>query len=214
MYDRTKTMVAKDDILSRVADLLESNPAETAAALSLASVDAYAKAHPPKLTAAARAIIKENYPDATDELISERAMSDYGTSLSITSSIVTAQVAMDYSPLSYVMDQLAADQALPSEKMQAAQAVATRAFEEIRAIGMSPFGAASMMIGMSSVLAQKDGASAYQLLRPLFEAALRGIGSERTPQMQKDIEAAALDAISKEMGISRTAVKRYLKGLQ
>lgn len=214
MHDRTQTMVAKDDILSRVADLLESSPAETAAALALASIDAYAKGHPPKMTTADRAIIKENYPDATDELIAERAMSDYGTSLSITSSIVTAQIAMDYSPMSYVMDQLTADQALPSEKMQAAQAAAARAFEEIRAGGMSPFGAASMMIGMSSALARKDGASAYQLLRPLFEAALRGIGSERTPQMQKDIDDAALEIISKQMGISRTAAKQYLNGVQ
>lgn len=212
MQDQTQTMVAKDDILERVADLLEMNPAETAAALALASVDAYAKGYPPKLTAAARETIKENYPDATDELIAERAMSDYGASLSITSSIIAAQIAMDYSPMSYVMDQLAADQALPAEKMDAAQAAVGRAFKEIRALGLTPFGAASMMIAISSSQAQKDGLSAYQLLRPLLEMALHGVSTERTPQMQKEIDEAALDFISRQMGISRVQAKQYLKG--
>lgn len=212
MHDKTHTMIVKDEILTRVADLIESSPAEAAGGLALASVDAFAKTYPAKLTAAVKKIIRKNYPDATDELIAERAMSDLGTSLSIASSIVTAQIAMDYSPLSYVMDQLASDEALPSEKMEEAQAAVVRAFEEVRAIGLTPFGAASMMITISAGLAREDGASAYQLLRPLLETAQHGLESERSPQMQKEIDDLALDAISKQLGISRAAAKQMLKG--
>lgn len=204
-------MKTANDILKRVADLLERDPTGTPTALALASVKAHAKSYPPKLTAAARNTIKANYPDATDDLIAERAMSDYGTSLSITSSIVAAQIAMDYSPMSYMEDQLTADQALPDENMDAAQAAVGRTYKEIRELGLTPFGAASMMIALASEMACEQGLSVYQLLRPLLETALDGVSTERTPQMQKDIDEAKLDLVSSCMNISRDQAKKYLK---
>lgn len=206
MTDKTQAMLIAEDILARVADLLSIYPAETAAALSLASTYAFAKIHPAKLTAANKKIIKQNYPLATEELMADRAMSELGMNLSISSSIIAAEIAMDYSPLSYVKDQFEADMAIPKERFAEAQNAVLKAYSEVRATGFSAFGTASMMIALAAVYAKKEGATKYQLMRPLLETAKNGLDEKLTAHS----DDAAIEALSRQMGISRAAVKRML----
>lgn len=209
MTDKTQAMLIAEDILARVADLLSIYPAETAAALSLASTYAFAKIHPAKLTAANKKIIKQNYPLATEELMADRAMSELGMNLSISTSIIAAEIALDYSPLSYVKDQFDADMALPKELFAEAQIAIQTAYTEVRSIGLSPFGAMSMLIALGSAFAKEDGATKYQLIRPLLETAKTGLEEKLTAHTAHS-DDAAIEALSRQMGISRAAVKRML----
>lgn len=212
MTDKTPAMLIAEEILARVADIFEECPEDVAAALALASVSAFAKIYPAKLTAKTKKIIKSNYPDATNELMADRAMTDLGTGQSISTSIISAQIAMDYSPLSFTKDQVDADMAMPPEELEQAQNVVLFAFESVVERGYSPFGAATMMIGIGSAMARDNGTSPFQLLRPLLETALEGIEEFMSPPTSLTAaEEEAVKAVSKQIGISRSALERILK---
>lgn len=213
MTQKTNAVDIKDEILERVADLFEEYPHDVAMALSLASVSAFAKIYPAKLTAGTKKIIKTNYPDATDDLMAERAISAAGAKSSICTSIISAQIAMDYSPLSCVKAQMDTDMALPPSGFEVAHKEVILAFKAVRAIGFSSFGAASMMIGLSAQMAKAEGAGPFELMRPLLETALSVFEDDKSPHRQAERDRAVMDAVCKEMCISQAEYKRLLKAV-
>lgn len=171
MTDESQAMHAKKEILSCTAGISGFEPRDIGIGMLLAALEIFAKSYPAKLSSLERGLIKENYPDATRELINERAMSNEGTMLCISALICAAQIPMDYSPHSNVKADVDFDMDLPQGLIEQSQLVVADVYQQLVELGLSPFGTATLMISLGSSMAKLDGVNGLQLLRPLLETA-------------------------------------------
>ena len=204
---------AKNLILERAEGITEVSKRDLGLGMILAALAVLTEIYPPKLTDNEISLIRENYPDATDELIKERAMSETGTKTAIEALIVAAQIAMDYSPLSNFKDQYDSDMALDREILDRSQKAVKAVFNEALENGLSPFGTASLIIGVTTIESTKAGLTCLQLLRPLLEMASERIEAEPSPEMATLTEDAALARLAQTLGISKAAAKKMVSGV-
>lgn len=197
-----------DEISNRIQDLSRNNEDNASMALSLVIIKLLNGAYPPNLSPGNVALIRGNYPEATQEDIDQRALSKPGlmTALSIFNQAST--IVMDYSPLTNCVEEQAIDLADNSKKLKA-MSIADKAYDDMIAVGYTPFGAMTTMLSMGLNRSKEDGTPGTKLVRPLIEfmeTALRPNEQER----QAD-EARMIDLLCKSMGISKAEAKRYIK---
>lgn len=196
-------------ITHRLEDLIQQAPEDTAISLITVALSIYAKIYPPTLGAKERSLIRENYPDATDKLIADRSMSETGVFMAVATASEMARIAIDYSPLSHVKVDMDRDMALGDQVVGAVAKHMGQAFTNSVGEGLSPFGAAATMILQAVMTGKGHGVSGFKLIRPLLDALT--IALDGYPmRSEAEVESAALDVISEQMGISRHEAKRYL----
>ncbi len=197
-------------ILERLSDVLPGDPLELGLALGSLSMTLIAKAHPGRLDAAAKQLIKENYPDATPALMKERALDEEGLETALALYRLLAVMALDYSPLGHVKPLIDQDTALGPDVSASATRLMADAFKKAQALGVSTFGAATTMILFATLEARRQGVSTYQIARPLLDGVSFALESPRPHRSDKEFEEVALKALCAQMGISKTEAKRYL----
>jgi len=210
MFGLPEATELKEEILERVEDIVEESPLEAALGMCLASLAILHDLYPAKLSATAVKQIKENYPDATDELIADRAMSEEGALIAISSNVIASQIAMDYSPLSHTKAHFDSDMKLSAESMRKAQHSVSQIFEELEGIGLSPFGAVAMVTTMAVQYGGARGLHGLQMVRPLLENIGQAM-ENHSPEFEKEIEERALEELAQHLGISKQAARNMLK---
>ncbi|ELG7182128.1 TPA: hypothetical protein ACP3ZG_001621 [Pseudomonas aeruginosa] len=213
MFGLPEATVLKEEILERVEDIVDENPVEAALGMCLASLAILHDLYPAKLSATAVKQIKENYPDATDELIADRAMSEEGALIAIRSNVIASQIAMDYSPLSHTKAHFDSDMKLSPESMRKAQHSVSLIFEELEGIGLSPFGAVAMVTTMAVQYGGARGLHGLQMVRPLLENIGQAL-ENLSPEFKKMMDDRALEAVAQQLGISKQAAKNMVKGVR
>lgn len=200
----------KLEVLKRVHDLAASDRTSTAVALVDAALTLLAQQFPAELNDEGRKLVQENYPPATNELISERAMSDEGVALALAAGVQMAQIAIDYSPLSNAKREMDGDFKLPRDVMQPVVLASEDVIVKARNAGLSDFGTAALMIHLAAHRALEHGVSPLKVARPLLEALGKVLDSDRELSSE-DVEERAIAALREQMGISREVAKRYIK---
>jgi hypothetical protein len=197
-------------IASRLAAFLKEDPDGTAIALCDLALATLARSHPAKLTPAAKKKILDNYPEATDALIAERAMDDEGVITALAMLNLMGKIALDYSVSSHVKNEMSRDERFSGYCAATLGPGLELAFDEAVDAGVTPFGVACTTILLAVVKATGRGVSAVKLARPLLDAmglALAG-GSERS---EKEIEDEAVALVAAQMGVSTAVAKGYLR---
>lgn len=207
-YERSKAQ--QEAIAKRIEDLVALDANGTAISLIPVALGILAKHYPPDLDDDARHCIRDNYPDATDALIAERAMSQEGVTLAIVAGTEMARIALDYSPLSHTKPEMDRDFQLPGETMRPITQMLVNAFDSAEEAGMSSFGVATTMILLAVVKAKEKGVVGLKLIRPLLDAISKAIDGPMKPLSEKEVEEVAIAALCEQMGISRTTAKKYV----
>lgn len=194
----------------RLTDLIDADPTGVAVDLGNLSLSIFAKKFPPVLTSKDKKLIKENYPNATNALIAERAMSSEGLTYALALNIQFTKIALDYSPESHVKSVVASDQAVGEKVSALLQPKLQSAFNDAVSAGMSPFGVATMMILIGAITGVRKGVKWLAMVRPLVEA-VEVISRPGLAPPSKEAEDRAMSKLMEQMGISRAEAKRYLK---
>jgi hypothetical protein len=203
---KEKTQALKEEIERRIEDLIAQDPDTTGLALTLVSLGIFSRQYPAEIDSEERRLIMDNYPEATDDLIAERAMSQSGVNTAIGTAVKMARIAHDYSPLSNISEDIKNDFSLPDSTRSALQDTLIKVFVEANTGGISAFGVATMMIMTAVQVGLIKGVSGLKMMRPLLQ--------QMTPAMEKsEIEnrERVLQQISKKMRISKEEAEKYLK---
>lgn len=196
-------------IKTRLADLIQQAPEQTALALVMTALSIFADIYPPTLSAKELKKIRDNYPSATNDLIQERAMAQAGVVMAVATACEMARIAIDYSPLSHMKPDMEHDIALGVKSREAVAVRLEQTYKDVLGQGLSPFGASVTTILHAVVMGKKHGASGFALIRSLLDAvtlALDGVPM----RSEAEFESAALDALSEQLGVSRETAKKYL----
>lgn len=197
-----------DEISSRILDLSKGNENNVSMALPLVIIKLLNEAYPPHLGPANAALIRGNYPAATQEDMEQRALSKPGVMTALSIFQLASSIVIDYCPLTNCVEEQKSDLA-DNEKIQKAIAIANKAYNDMIAIGYTPFGAMTTMTSMGLTRSKGDGVPSLKLARPLIEfmaAALKPNELER----QAD-EDEMIDMLCKSMGISKAEARKYIK---
>lgn len=208
--DYERSMAAQEDISQRIADLTAADPDGTAVTLILVSLGILAKKYPPHLDDEARRRILDNYPSATEELMSERSMAEDGVVMAVAAGSQMARIAVDYSPVTHMKPEMEKDLALPAAVGKSTTASMVSAFDNAVSSGMSPFGAATTMILLATVKALDSGVPGLQLIRPLLDAIDKAISDNEAPLSEEEATENATQFLCKQMGISRKTAMQYV----
>lgn len=202
-----KTQTLVDEISGRIQDLYQGNEDNVVSALSLVALKILNSKYKPILSEHDIELIRSNYPDATDQDINERGLTDPGLVNLLSIFQLTSKIAIDYSPLTNVQEYIDADSS--GTKRIRAQGFAEEAYSKMREIGLSPYGSASTMMFFGTAAAQAEGVSFFKISRSIIEA-LRG-AFENSSRNAKFAEEDAITAISQQLGISRKAAMKYVE---
>lgn len=209
-----KTNDLVNEIYSRISDLSAGNESHVSTALALVIIKVLNSAHKPDLSQENLLLIKENYPPATKKDIEERGLSEEGVMHALALFNHASKIVLDYSPLTNAHAEQKADLSEDGKQHQA-QESAMAAYEQIKKLGFSAFGASTTLILVASVLGINDGVSRFKLARPLLEASGKVLDgsarSAKSPEEMKAIEEMAISAVCQQMGISRKEALKYLK---
>lgn len=196
-----KTQITVNEISKRIEDLIAGNENHVAIALSLVILKVLNSKYKPDLSKENVALIKGNYPEAIQQDIEERGLSEEGLATILAIFKQTSMIAMDYSPLTNAHAEQEKDLSNPANQHKA-QNIAMDAYASIKGLGYSSFGAAATLIMLATVMSLRDGASRYKIARPLLEA-YGQIFERNFGLSQKEIEDAAVEAVCNQMGISK-----------
>lgn len=210
VYEGTSEPLA-GEILDRIKDIVEEDANEAGVALMLASLRVFSRNYPRKLDAQAKRKIKENYPSATPELMSLRAMADEGVQYVVATARQVARIAIDYNPNSHTKSIQDADMALGEKTLKAANKQISDTFDVVHSSGMSAFGTAATMILLSIVKAQSTGVNNYQLIKVLLDGLGQALGAPSDNAGTGFDEEAAVAFIANQMGISMASARKYVK---
>lgn len=202
----------KNEISNRIKDLVEQEPLMVATVLALNSLEILATKFPAKLDSKAIALIKNNYPEATDKLMAERSLDEKGQLYAIGIAANMARITVDYSPLSNVKKETEQDFSLPPQAEKQINERTVDAFTQNIMSGYTAFGSAASMILIATKMALASEVSPLKLMRPLLDAIELTIkdASESSFSM-KDAEEEAVKAVAEQLGISIAQARKYLK---
>lgn len=207
MNEQEKRQRLLASMRERIADLLPADGDHAATMVGMLAMAIIAENHPPKLTKSDKQKIRDNYPDATDDLIKERALSDTGLTVALALSTQLAQIAVDYSPSTHCKTLMDSDDHLAKVvgPMVAQQLAST--WTSARHTGMSAFGTACTMILVATTHATHNGVPLPLLIRPLLNAVGIAFSSGTQPKI---VEEEAIQFLMQQMQISRSAAKKYV----
>lgn len=197
------------EILSRIDDIVKEDPNAAGVALMIAALQLFAKVHPLQLDRESRALIEENYPPATPELMAKRAMTDEGVHFVVASALQIARIANDYSPNSHTKNLIDADMALGEKQRQTVNQMIAKTFDTVESTGASAFGTAATMILLAVIKAQERGVNGFQLTRVLLDGLNAALGFRAGGSPTAFDEEAAIAAVASQMGISKATVRKY-----
>lgn len=196
----------KMEVLTRVDDLVANDRIQTAAVLIDAALTLLAQQFPPNLDANERRLVQENYPEATDELVAARAMSEEGVVTALVLGIQMGEIAIDYSPLSHTPE-MEHDLALSAEVVSPIVQACEDLFDNADRIGLSAFGMATLMMCSATRKATKRGVHPMKLARPLLET-LGRVLEPNAPLAHGEHNESAIRALRERLGVSRETAKR------
>lgn len=197
-------------ITQRIADLAAEDPDGTAVALIAVSLAILAKKYPLNLDEEARRLILDNYPSATEELISERSMAEYGVVMAIAAGAQMARIAVDYSPLTHMKRETDKDFALPAEVGKSTTLALVGEFDNAVGNGMSSFGVATTMILLATVKAMASGVPGLKMIRPLLDAINQALGGNAAPLTEEEATENAIQLLCEQMQITRKTAMKYV----
>lgn len=204
----------QSSVESRIADLILEAPTEVVASLGNLIIKILAQQFPANLSKTDKQLVLSNYPQATDALIAERAMSIEGL-MYVTA--LTGQIniiALDYTPTSNTKDFVKIDESVGANVGPQISAALDKVFADGLQQGMSPFGVGTLMILTGVILSIRSGVAWPAIAKTLVESIDHSVqfGTKASPPRPEDVDAAlesAIPMIMSQMGISRAAAKRY-----
>lgn len=208
MSEYDKAVDLKNEIKHRIADLIDSNNEDVFTSILLVAIDVLALKHPASITKEDKALILQNHNEATDQLISERALSELGIGIAIAGFHTMAKIVIDYCPLSNVKSEMDSDFKKPEELRFSASQECIGVLENARAKGLSEFGALAIIIHTAVAWGAENGVSPYKTTRNLLDAvsgAMRGL-----KKSQEEIDEILIETLRGSMGISRAEAKKYI----
>lgn len=206
---------ARQEVLrTRLTDLIAEDIKSVAADLGNLSLALFAEQFPPNLTALDKRKIRENFPGATDALIAKRAMSEEGVLYAIALARQTSIIALDYFPESNCEAAKCRDDSQQPVIIDILIPALNNAFDQAVSAGLSPFGAATVMILIGAMTGVEKGVHWAAMARPLVEAleplCAAWPDSGKPVMLSKEAEDKILKKVMEQMGISRAEAKRYL----
>lgn len=201
----------KNEISSRIKDLVDQDPMMVATMLALNSLEILATEFPAKLDSKAIALIKNNYPHATDTLMAERSLDEKGQLYAIGIAANMARITVDYSPLSNVKKETDQDFAVSPQVEKRIHERTVDAYTQNIMSGYTPFGAAASMILIATKMALSAEVSPLKLMRPLLDAIeLTMKDASESSFSMKEAEEEAVKAVAAQLGISIAQARKYL----
>mgnify|MGYP001244570977 CR=1 FL=1 len=100
----TARLARQSAVESRIADLIQDAPTDVAASLGNLIIKIFAQQFPTELSKSDKQLVLSNYPQATDALIAERAMSIEGLMYVTALTGQINKIALDYTPTSNTKD--------------------------------------------------------------------------------------------------------------
>ena len=198
----------KTAILERVQDLTAEE--NLAYALIEAGFDLLAAGHrPARLSAAERAAVRDNYPDATPELIAARSVDEAGLVNVVSAAETYARIYLDYSPLSHWKPDLRRDRTLDGGMSEEAAGLVAATYRRWRAAGVSSFGVCCVLVLHSVQHALRCGLGWPKVVRILLDATqicYRGRAGTG-PGLS---EAETVQTLIQMLGLSKPEAKRYM----
>lgn len=198
----------KAEIRDRVQDL--TGDRRLAAALIETGFDILAAQHrQERLDAAELAVIQENSPNATPDLIAERAINEAGLLEAVSYAESFARIYIDYSPLSQWQADMRADQAC--KEGLAEEAAAWIAGMNVRwgAAGVSGFGVCCTLILTAASDALARGLGWPKVVRICLDA-INMAWQWALPPSPLTARLGQVEEIMAMLGISRAAAQRYV----
>lgn len=164
-------LLKQKNILYRLKDSIDTDPNEAALTMLNTSLAVMAKIYPAQLSVDDKAKIKDNYPNATEELMAERAMSKDGVLLTAQAGLRYVQIALDYTPTTHSKTDMENDVLLQNEITDLRSKCADL-FVSGLGSGISAFGVATIMALMATECASARGVGALPLVRSLVDLSL------------------------------------------
>jgi len=196
-------------IAVRIGEELQTEPEKIIGDLCGAGIAALAKRYPGKLSQADRSTIRTNYPEATDDLIDERAMDQTGVMVTLATAKLMAQIAVDYCTDSAFKADIDRDAKVgPTVGAQLGNEVLdsiARAVEK----GLTPFGAMCTTVLVGTHSGKSAKLPVAKMVRPLLDGITLAMESKPT-QSVEEAEEAAMQYVMTQMGINKAAARKYL----
>jgi hypothetical protein len=197
-----------NEISDRISDLSRGNENMVSMALSLVIIKLLNAAYPPNLSPINVALILENYPEATQEDLDQRALSKPGLMTALVLFQQASAIVMDYSPLTNTTKEREQDVA-DVEKQYQAMSIANKAYDDMIAIGYTSLGVMTTMTSTGLSRAKDDGAPSLKLARPLIEFMASAL--EPTDLEKQEDEEQLIETLCNRLRISKAAARRYIK---
>ena len=196
----------KTAILERVQDLAAEE--NLALALIETGFDMMAASHrPTKLSAADRAAIRDNYADATRELIAARSVTEAGLAEAVCAAETYARIYIDYSPLSHWKADRRQDEKRDAGlAAEAADSVAAT-HRRWEAAGVSRFGVCCVLVLSSVQHALRRSLAWPKVVRILLDAVRLSYCGGAGPGLD---EAETVRMLMRLMGTSKAEARRYV----
>lgn len=207
-------VVRQSALYDTVIGVAGKDPLETTADLMCVLLRLLAESFPGDLSDEAKVQIKENYENATEALMKERAMSPTGVKVALVLCEQLGRIALDYSPDSSFKKDMEKDNAA-QEIVGSYGAALQDAYKRALTQGLSAFGASTTMVLTGTALGGMSGLSTQRLARPLIDALLLAFDfdkKEPTQEGSREYKAAvdqAVSQIAKQLGISKAAAGKY-----
>ncbi len=200
----------KTAILERVQDLAAEE--NLALALIETGFDMIAAGNrPAKLGAADRAAIRDNYADATRELIATRSVTEAGLADAVCVAESFARVYIDYSPLSHWKADQRQDQKLDAGLAEEAADLVRGMHRRWEAAGVSRFGVCCVLVLSSAREALRRGLAWPKVVRILLDAiqlSYRDRGKAGAGLALSEDES--MRVLMEMMGISKAEARQYM----
>ena len=195
-------------ILERLKDLPDNDvlPID----LMTTAIALVARRYPATLTAANKRAILENYSDATEACIAERAMAPKGVSEAIALGHALIGITLDYCADSNVTDQFTRDQARESSiNHEQLIDMSDQLYRCMKNSGLSEFGVLASRVMYACEDALNGQLNRYQVCRALNDAISMVYSGKLDPP--EKVRAAAVEEFARRMGITVATAKRYLR---
>ncbi|MES2877484.1 MAG: hypothetical protein V4713_03610 [Pseudomonadota bacterium] len=213
--DEDAQRVARQSVLyATVKGVAGKDPLETTTDLMCVCLRLLAESYPGDLSDKAKVQINENYGNATEALMKERAMSPTGVKVALVLCEQLGRIALDYSPDSLFKKDMEKDIAA-KETVGSYGAALQDAYKHALAQGLSAFGASTTMVLTGTALGGMNGLGTQRLARPLIDALLLSFDFEKKePPVEgsREYKVAvdqAISQVAKQLGISKAAAGKY-----
>ncbi len=207
----------RQHLVIEAAQSVSDDPFHQGVMLLDAALALFAKSAPAKLSKSDRAHLKSLIPgDITDDLITERAMTENGAAIAIGSFNTVAKIVNDYVASSDVRAMVESDNKpafqRPDSPPRKASKALSAAFTAALADGTSAFGVTALFLIATVVSARNAGLGTFQINRALMDVLDFNLKHHQpqTPQSIREVEDQAVASVMRQMGISEKEARSYL----